>query len=304
MKLRQLVYFRKALEVGNITQAAEELHVAQTALGMQIRNLEEELGVPLLERHSRGVRATAAGEELDRHAAEILALVDDAKRAVRARAGAPSETVTMGITPSIVRLVGDAILTDLAHMLPGVTLHLVEDFSFVLSRQLEQGDIACALTYSQDVDPRFSRRALLEEELFLMTASGGSDGPIPFRDAVAQELALTAKQDVVARALDDIATRLGIRVNVAYEVQSIRAVKNLVAKGVAATVMPYGAAEGELRKGEFVRRHIVTPTVVRTLAFLTPRDRKGPWQTPEFNAFIDAVADRLNAAEGPISRRL
>lgn len=57
MNLRQLKYFVGVIEAGNMTRAAEQLHVAQTALGMQIRQLEEDLGVALLVRHSRGVPA-------------------------------------------------------------------------------------------------------------------------------------------------------------------------------------------------------------------------------------------------------
>ncbi|WP_170107114.1 LysR family transcriptional regulator [Roseibium marinum] len=301
-----MIYFQKALETGNITQAAAELHVAQTALGIQIRNLESELGVPLLERHSRGVRATPCGDVLSQYAEEIISRVEQAKRAVRERAGSGTKTITLGLTPSIVRLVGDEILTDLSHMLPGVSLAVVEDFSIVLMRQLERGELSCALTFAQHTDPRFTRRALLEEELFLITANetDGDTGEITFRDAIAHELALCAERDVVTMSVTEIATRLGVPLQVAYQVQSLRAVKNLVAKGVAATIMPYGAAEGELRKGEFIARHIVSPAIVRTLAIVIPRDRGAAGLGPEFDAFIDAVADRLHAARGPVTRRL
>ena len=63
MNLRQLRYFVSVVEAGNMTRAAEQLHVAQTALGMQIRQIEEDLGVALLVRHSRGVEPTKAGRQ-------------------------------------------------------------------------------------------------------------------------------------------------------------------------------------------------------------------------------------------------
>nr|WP_255348003.1 LysR family transcriptional regulator [Puniceibacterium sp. IMCC21224] len=300
------MYFRKALETGNMSGAAKELHVAQTALGIQIRNLEEELGVALLERHSRGVRATPSGELLRLHAEEILAKVDEAKRAVRTMAAGRNSTVRLGVTPSIVRLVGDEIVTQLGDMLPGTNLHLIEDFSFVLMRQLQQGELNCALTFALDIDSRFSRRALLEEDLFFFAAKteGGEEGPITFREVISHELALTGTQDVVTRTLGAICERLGMTLNVAYEVQSIRAVKNLVSKGAAAAVMPWGAAEGEITKGEFVARRIISPAVVRTLAFVAPQDRALTGIGPDFDAFIDAIADRLCSAEGPITRKL
>lgn len=280
--------------------------MAQTALGVQIKNLEDELGVALLDRHSRGVRATPAGEVLNGYAEDILARIEEAKHAVKRRAGQAQETLRLGLTPSIVRLVGDNILTELAQMLPGVTLHIVEDLSFVLMRQLQQGELTCALCYAPDDHPKLQRTALLEEDLFLMTSKEGAEGhgPIPFREALSRDLALTGSQDVVARSLVEQARRVGTPLKVAYQVQSIRAVKNLVTKNVASTVMPYGAAESELRKGDFRARLIVSPSVTRTLALFQLRDHSQADLPEGFEAFLSAVVDLLCAAEGPVMRRL
>ena len=61
MNLRQFKYFVGVVEAGTMTRAADQLHVTQTKLGMQIRQLEEDLGVALLVRHSRGIEPTKAG---------------------------------------------------------------------------------------------------------------------------------------------------------------------------------------------------------------------------------------------------
>lgn len=260
----------------------------------------------LLERHSRGVAATPGGELLDRYAEEILALAEEARQAVRNLADNPTTSLNLGITPSIMRLVGDDILIDLSRTIPDITLRMVEEFSFVLMRLLEQGELSCALTFAPDLDPRFLRRALLEEELYYLTAPDltPESETITFRDVLNSELALTGDQDVVFRTVDGMAGRLGMELSVAYEVQSIRAVKNLVAKGIAATIMPYGAAEGELRSGVLKARLIVAPSVIRTLMFVYPREMSGIVDDPPFSAFIDAIADRLHAAAGPVTRRL
>ena len=81
-----------------MTRAASELHIAQPALGMQIRQLEDDLGVALLVRHSRGVDPTPAGAALHRRALAILALVEDSRREVIAAAGNESESVSLGLT--------------------------------------------------------------------------------------------------------------------------------------------------------------------------------------------------------------
>lgn len=307
LKLRQLIYLRKAIEAGNITKAADGLHIAQTALGLQIRNLEDELGVVLLERHSRGVAPTPAGALLSEHAEEILALVEKACAEVRALSDGPIQTVSLGVTPSIIRLVGDDIITELSMMIPGISLRVVEDFSFVLMRALDQGELDCVLTYSPTIDDSsYKRIALLEEDLCCITSPDMDQerGGISFKEVLAKDLALTGRSDAVSQIVEQIAQRLGLELKVAYEVQSIRAVKNLVEKGIAATIMPYGAAEGELRKGKLIARPITLPAVTRTLAYVYPKNAATTAASPAFIELIHAIVKMLLEAPGPIMRKL
>lgn len=280
--------------------------MAPTALGLQIRNLEEELGVDLLERHARGVTVTAAGATMNLHAGEILQRIETAKSAVRARAGQGVSTVRLGITHSVSRMLGPELQREFEALLPGVELVLTQDTSLNLASQMARGYLSCALCYAQDTLRGVTRRALLEEELLLLTtgAEPAPDGPASFREIARLDLALTATHGVVTQTLVEIAERLGVGLNVAYELQSLAAVKALVAKGAAATVMPYGAAEEEIRTGVFRARPTVLPPVVRTLALLLPEDRAESGLGSELDLFADRIADRLHAIEGPVTRRL
>ena len=106
MNLRQLRYFVGVVDAGNMTRAAEQLHVAQTALGMQIRQIEEDLGIALLIRHSRGVEPTKAGNLLYARALEILSLVEETRKEVSAAEREDSEGIRFGITPALMLIAG------------------------------------------------------------------------------------------------------------------------------------------------------------------------------------------------------
>ena len=105
MDIKQLRYFMGVLEAKSITKAAEQLYVAQPALGLQIRKLEEELGVELFVRHSRGVTATEAGILLSQHARVLLRQFARARQELLDFAKSPHGRVAIGLTPT-----GDAVL--------------------------------------------------------------------------------------------------------------------------------------------------------------------------------------------------
>ena len=94
-----------------MTKAADQLNVAQPALGLQVKQLEEELGIPLLTRHSRGVVPTPAGKKLLDRAQKILQLVDETRMEILSMHGATTETLRLGLTPSIMKLIGRNMLS-------------------------------------------------------------------------------------------------------------------------------------------------------------------------------------------------
>jgi len=100
VELRQLVYFDAIIRHGGFTRAAEQLHVAQPAVSAQIRRLETELGVTLLERTTRRVRLTQAGELLLGRARRALGELDGARAARRAQEGHRRRRRAHAVPPS------------------------------------------------------------------------------------------------------------------------------------------------------------------------------------------------------------
>src|SRR5690554_4565082 len=148
-----------------MTKAAATLNVAQPALGLQIRQLEEFLGTILLERHSRGVSVTPAGQLLYDRAVRILALFERAEADVRALSGTHQEVLRLGVTHSTMRLVGSELLVAARRDIPDVLFSVVEEPSPNLMRELENGGIDLALTYEVSSASAIERAPLLVEEL-------------------------------------------------------------------------------------------------------------------------------------------
>ncbi len=304
MKLRQLAYFVKVVEVGNITRAAEQLNLAQTALGIQIRNLEDSLQIQLLDRHSRGVSATPAGMLLYERAIEILQRIEETRRDLITMGG-EKVRIRFGATPSILKLIGTELLVAANAQLPNIALEVVEELSFMLTDALERGELDYVLAYDIEDNPGIRRVALLEEDLLHVSAPNGKqqDGDISFRQAVAGDLALVSNRDIIWRRVQETASRLSVDVKITYQVQSNEAIKALILHGVAQSIMPYGIVAEEVRKGQLVARRIARPAVKRTLFLAHPSHRGFADERP-FLAFIDRMVDRLTTEVGPYAHTI
>lgn len=275
MNLRQLRYFAQTVEAGNITRAAEQLYVAQPALGLQIRQLEEELGVPLLIRHSRGVTATEAGKLLYDRARDVLRQVDQIKQEVMAHTGTAAESITLGLTPGLGKLFGAGLMVRVRDDMQGVALSVVEEMSFVLIDAIERDEVHLALAYEVAERPGLARVALFEEELLFVTSDTTQTGPIPLAEVLTQPLVLAGERDHVYQLVTQAANAMGVEPIVGFEASSVGIMKSLVVEGSAVSVMPYGSVIGELQRGELVGRRIEGGKLVRTL-YLVHSSRRAP----------------------------
>ncbi len=306
INFRQLSYFIKVVEAGNMTAAAEQLNVAQPALGVQIRQLESELGLDLLVRHSRGVTPTEAGKLLFERARRILADVEATQRELQAFTTPRIDHVVLGVPPSLMLLLGPDILIEARRQLPGVSFSLVEERSVVLLDAIDRGQIDVAFSWNVPERADLQRTALLEEDLLLVTSADAvvEPGPVSFAQALNYELVIAGERGVIRNIVQAEARRLGLTMRLAYEVHSISSMKALIGRSGGATIMPYSLAPREIDSGDLVARRIERPSVTRTLYLVRPLKRAGFSREAEVLAFLDGLGARSLAAMEPYARPL
>jgi LysR family transcriptional regulator, nitrogen assimilation regulatory protein len=305
MNLRQLRYFIGVVEAGNMTRAAESMNVAQTALSMQVRQLEEDLGVPLLVRHSRGIEPTDAGKVLHARALAILKQIDDTRREVSAIGQAVSEKVRFGITPALMLTIGAALIERVRDNVPQVTFSLMEAMSHVLIENLLNDDLDYALCYDAPDLPQIGRTAFLQEDLVFVTLpTRGPGTTIALVDVLDEILAMPDAADTVRLAVGKSARDLGLELKVTYEVRSIAAMKSLALKGIASCVLPFASVVDEVKGRHLAAHPIVMPPIRRTLYLVSASRRRTPLCdaaiSAEVRSSLSILLDALGALAHPL----
>jgi LysR family hca operon transcriptional activator len=144
VELRHLRYFVAVASHGSFNRAAEILHLTQPPLSRQVKDLEEELGVPLFVRGSNAVKLTEAGELFYEEAREVLARADEAVRRVRGESR--SETLRVGYAPSMTAGILSAVLEKFQSAAPRVRIELADLSSREINELANEGRLDLAIS--------------------------------------------------------------------------------------------------------------------------------------------------------------
>jgi LysR family nitrogen assimilation transcriptional regulator len=269
MDLRSLRLYLAVLEHGSITKASESVHVAQPALGLHIRKLEEELGLSLLERHSRGIRATEAGSLLAKHAEVLLRYADVAKEEMTSYSKVPSGNVSIGLTPTAREAVAVSLVERVSKDLPAVHLTVKEALSEMLVEYLLDGRLDAALVYNtREGGEQLAFEPLASEAMYFVypLSEGRRPGDtIMLAEAMSHRLILPTRPHLVRTEIDRLATNLGVTPNIVHEVDSMAAIRDFVGGGLGCSVMPRGAVRNPAYAGTVGSQMVVDPTIKRLL---------------------------------------
>jgi DNA-binding transcriptional LysR family regulator len=241
--LRQLEYLTAVADHASFTRAAEALHVTQPALSHQIRAVEREVGVPLLERLPRTVQPTAAGRAMLGHARAAIARTDAAVAAARRVAGLVAGELRLATVYSVSLGILPAALTSWSRDHPDVDVRLYEHrHANELADAMANGqaDLAIGPEPADWTGPIYS---LGTEEFVVAVAA---DDPLALRDSTEIDLRdLSHKRWVhftpdngLADVLDSACSRAGFQPSIAVRTEQTASAPLLAAAGLGPTLVP------------------------------------------------------------------
>jgi LysR family cyn operon transcriptional activator len=170
LELRHLRYFDAIAETQNFTRAAERLHVTQSTLSHQIRQLEEELGLVLFDRSHKKVALTEAGEMLRSHLMPALQQIDRGLQALSHPAEALSGEIRIAATHSFnTRLVPLCVSSFLSHH-PGIKVSVEELSASLIAKRLVSGHLELGVSYRPEDRSELWFEPLYNEELKLVVS--------------------------------------------------------------------------------------------------------------------------------------
>jgi LysR family nitrogen assimilation transcriptional regulator len=265
MDLRQLRYFVGIVQAGSLSRAADQLHVAQSAISHHLASLESELDRQLVTRGSKGIQLTEAGSVLYRHAEAILRHLDFAKQDVANALNVPSGRVSIGFPVAWTNLIGFELFARVRNLFPQILLHITDGNSALLRERLINGRLDIAVLFTDQPERGLAVEPLLQEELFYVTAEPGSS-PIPVADVAGLPLLVPGPGGGAQRVAQEMFDKYGLTVTSIGEIDSLSTFRRVVESGLGNAVLPWSALYDGDRKPSLSFRRFADKKLVRPAA--------------------------------------
>jgi LysR family transcriptional regulator, transcription activator of glutamate synthase operon len=294
MELRQLRYLEAVARQGHFTRAAEELHVAQSAVSHQIRRLEEELGVELLQRTTRSVQLTAAGRVAVARARAALAEADGLSGEIDELRGLARGTIAIGALLPAGPLDLPALLAEFNRRYPGIEIEFREGTTADMTAHLERGELDAAFVLeSRPQPPGLGRLPLSQAEMVLAMSPAhplAAKSPLPIARLDGENLIAFRHGSSVRHAMDQALERAGAVPRIALEGSDLLLIRALAAQGFGVAVLPRSFAELE---GPPLSIRPLRPAIRLPVVLLW---REGSSHSPAARAFLDFVAGSVTGS--------
>lgn len=292
MNLRDLKYLVALADHKHFGRAAAACYVSQPTLSTQIRKLEDELGVPLVERAPRKVMLTPAGREAAERARRIVAEIEQMREAARRSQDPEAGTVRLGIFPTLAPYLLPHVVPRIRARFPHLELLLVEEKTDELLTRLREGKLDAVVVALPLHDDQLHAEFLFEEPFVLAVPDGhplAQRRTLTLDDLADQRLLLLEDGHCLREQALDICSRIDAKEKQDFRATSLETLRQMVASGSGITLLPQLASSGAYGNA----RGVVTvpfapPAPVRHVGALW---RKTSARGPAIEAVCDVIAE-------------
>lgn len=299
MDFKQLRAFLTVADTGNVTRAADVLHLVQPAVSRQILLLEQSIGSALFQRERHGMVLTDAGRTLAGYARRALLELDRAQAEIAGASAGIGGLVTLGLLPSTIDSLSGPLVSGLAAAYPGIRIRLAMGYAGTLLRWLQSGEVDAALLYGAERSSDVQTQPLIEEPLWVIgpkEAKLRRSKPVPLARLTGKPLVLPSAPHGIRTLVDHACAVSKVQLTIAAETNALSVQRSLVLGGHGLTILPPIAVADDLRSGQLSGAPLAEPAITRTIVLGLPTSRP---TGPHVRCAVDLlVAGAKRAVQG------
>lgn len=289
--LRQLRTFKTVADLTSFSLAAQKLRLSQPSVSYQVKELEESIGLPLLDRLGKRVQLTEAGSVLYGYARRTLDVVDEAALVLEEMRGIKRGTLRVGASTTVGIYLLPAALGAFKKLHPGLVISLEIGTRNRVQEQVINNELDLAVVGPALKDPELTVIPFLSDELVVVAPGGhalaGKRG-LTLKDISELPFIMREPASGSRWSLEKAARKAGARLKVAMELGSNGAIKHAVESGLGLAVLSRYACALELAGGRLVELDVTGFPIRRDWNIVTLRRRRLPTSV---QAFIDFLKD-------------
>lgn len=248
MNTRLLKYFVSVAEHKNITHAANTLHIAQPALSVAIKKLENELELELFRRHERKISLTHEGEVLLTHAKLILQQLDDANLAMKELRGLEKGEVRLGVPSIMGTYYFPDVLMAFKSRYPKLKLTMIEAGAQSIQKMLLDGEIDLGITQVRNLPEELDSDHLLRSQMVAVVSTEHEFAPkktLSYSEFFSQELVMFKQGYFHREQLDSICKQEKLTANFSFETNLLAVILKIVKRDFAISALLELATENK-----------------------------------------------------------
>ena len=269
ISLKQLRYFEALARTCHFGRAADRCAISQPALSLQVKELEELLGAPLVERDTRHVRLTGLGEAVAARARVILQAVDDLGDLARAARGPLGGRLRIGAIPTVAPYLLPTVIHALVRHYPDVDLLPREAVTPILIGELMSGQLDAAIVALPLSEPALCEQALFDEEFLLVRPVTDAEKPVPKPDRLREMRLLLLGEGHCFRDQAISFCKLSTaQARDLIEGSSLSTLVQMVGAGIGVTLIPEMAVAVETRSADVSVARLAKPRPTRTIGMV------------------------------------